>query len=452
MADNPASHTFSVTEINRLVRSSLEDMFGDVSITGEISNLIQHRSGHWYFSLKDQHSELRAAMFKFANQRVQFQPKNGDNVVACGKLSLYEAKGSYQFIIQSLEQAGIGNLHLAFERLKNQLTELGYFDDQLKQAIPSQTENIAVITSPQGAVIEDIKTTLKRRSPWTKVHLLPTPVQGDGASARIAEAIRHINILYSRGDLPVEAIILARGGGSIEDLWCFNERIVADAIHNSALPIVSAVGHETDFTIADFCADARAATPTAAAEMLSADKREIFQQVESFESRLLQLLNTKVSNAKLIIDHLSRQLRSPQQQIQLQAQRLDNADMQLQKAVEDMILQKRTALNQLQNRLALANPKKQLSLIRFDTIQLHGRLLNAIKTLLASHQNKLAKTAASLDAISPLATLQRGYAITTDQNGAVIRSSNQLQEQQKINVRLGTGNVDCTVDTVNPKA
>ncbi|MBT8146288.1 MAG: exodeoxyribonuclease VII large subunit, partial [Gammaproteobacteria bacterium] len=352
----------SVTSLNRLARSLLEGNFPAVLVEGEISNFSNPASGHWYLTLKDAKSQLRCAMFRNSNRKVTFRPGNGTNVLAKGRLSIYEARGDYQLIIDDMEQAGDGALRRAFEELKNRLAEEGLFDDSNKQPITAGYQHIGVITSETGAAVRDILTVFKRRFPSTRITLLPVAVQGREAAAEIVSAIERANNQATA--LGLEVLLLARGGGSLEDLQPFNEEVVARAIHASKLPVVVGVGHEIDFTIADFAADLRAPTPSAAAELLSPSQQEYRQSLLGYQQSLTGLINRQLHQYDQRLGWLTRQLRHPGRRLQDHAQSLDLLDSRLRRALHWQVQQRKNNLRELQRTLIANSPRQRLNNLR----------------------------------------------------------------------------------------
>lgn len=395
--------TLSVSQLNRQARTLLESHFDFVWVEGEVSNFAAPSSGHWYFSLKDGGAQVRCAMFRNKNQRLKLNPKNGDAVRLRCRVSLYEGRGEFQLIAEFMEPAGAGALQAAFERLKTKLADEGLFDASQKKAIPESINHLGVITSPTGAAIHDILTVLKRRCPGIAVSIIPVAVQGQNAAPEISAAIARVNRWQSEGAVNLNALIVGRGGGSLEDLWAFNEEIVARAIADSELPIVSAVGHEIDFTIADMVADTRAATPSAAAELLSPDQREWQNQLRTIEQRLQQLIRRKLSDATRDLENLRRRLRHPGHQLREQSQRLDD---------------------------------------------LEQRLHHAMQRKLEHAGTRLAHLGQMLDSLSPLRSLQRGYAILTDASGNVVTDAGALSRGDAVQAVLAKGRLQLSVDKV----
>ncbi len=368
-----------------------------------MSNFAAPSSGHWYFSLKDNTAQVRCAMFRNRNQRIKLRPKNGDAIRLRCRVSLYEGRGEFQLIVEHIEAVGAGALQAAFEALKAKLAAEGLFEPMHKQPLPDSISQLGVITSPTGAAIHDILTVLKRRCPAIAVYLIPVAVQGEQAGAEICAAIARANRWQQEGKIALDALIVGRGGGSVEDLAAFNEEQVARAIAASNLPIVSAVGHEIDFSIADMVADQRAATPSAAAELLSPDQREQQSQLAMMEGILQRLIRKKIADAGKELAHLSRRLRHPGHQLREQSQRLDD----------------------LEQRLKMAIRRK---------LELAGSRLGHLAQL--------------LDSLSPLSTLQRGYAIVTDSNGSVVTDASGLVRGAKVEAQLAKGRLRLTVDEI----
>jgi len=400
--ESPA--TLTVSQLNRQARVLLESHFDYLWVTGEVSNFAAPSSGHWYFSLKDEGAQVRCAMFRNKNQRVKHTPGNGDAIRLRARVSLYEGRGEFQLIVEHLEPVGAGALQAAFEALKARLAAEGLFDASRKQALPDPVSRLGVITSPTGAAIHDILTVMKRRCPSISVHLIPVAVQGENAALEISSAIERVNRWQNQDKIALDALIVGRGGGSIEDLWAFNEEVVARAIVASKLPIVSAVGHEIDFTIADMAADQRAATPSAAAELLSQDQREWQNQLVAMEEQLLRLMQGKIAYAARELEHLRRRLRHPASQLREQSQRLDDLEQQLKAAI--------------QRKLQLAG-------------------------------TRLAHLSQMLESLSPLNTLQRGYAIVTDSTGSVVTDASTMSRDDKVEARLAKGHLSLTVDKID---
>ena len=438
--------TLTVSQLNRQVRSLLEGHFDFVWVEGEISNFASPSSGHWYFSLKDGGAQVRCAMFRNRNQRIRFNPENGDAIRLRCRVSLYEGRGEFQLIVEHLERAGAGALQHAFEQLKARLLTEGLFDSERKKPLPTSISQLGVITSPTGAAIHDILTVLERRCPAIEVFILPVAVQGEAAPAEIAAAIERANRWQKEGEISLDALIVGRGGGSLEDLWAFNEEAVARAIAASDLPVVSAVGHEVDFTIADMVADHRAPTPSAAAELLSPDQREWLARLQSLEQSLERQIRRKLADAGRELEHLRRRLKHPGAQLREQAQRLDDLEQRLILAQKHLLRQRQSELALLQSRLHANSPLAGLQEGKQALKRLQQRLENAIHGRLDEARTHLAHQSQLLESLSPLATLQRGYSILTDSEGRVVSDSGAISPGAAVQARLARGQLTLTVE------
>ncbi len=440
----------TVSELNRQARILLESHFDYLWVTGEISNFAAPSSGHWYFSLKDGDAQVRCAMFRNRNQRIRQRPANGDSVRLRCRVSLYEARGEFQLIVEHLEPAGAGALQAAFERLKARLQAEGLFDAARKRPLPAAPDRIGVITSPTGAAIHDILTVLRRRSPATRVWLFPVPVQGEGAAAAIAAAIERANRWHAGGQVPLDVLLVGRGGGSLEDLWAFNEEAVARAIAASDLPVVSAVGHEVDVSIADLAADHRAPTPSAAAELLSVDRRETLALLQTLEARLARSLRRQLGIRAQHLAHLRKRLKHPGHLLRERAQRLDEMEQRLLRAQRNRLRQCRGDLQLAAQRLRDLSPAARLARLARDTAALRQRLLAAVRHRLQLADGRLTRLAGLLDSVSPLRTLERGYAILRDAEGAVVRDAAAVRKGQAMSARLARGSLELEVTKVLP--
>lgn len=442
--------TLTVSQLNRQVRNLLESHFDFLWVEGEVSNFAAPSSGHWYFSLKDGKAQVRCAMFRNRNQRVRFTPENGDALRLRCRVSLYEGRGEFQLIVEHLEHAGAGALQAQFEQLKARLLAEGLFNPEHKKPLPGRVRHLGVITSPTGAAIHDILTVLQRRCPAIRISILPVAVQGEGAAAEICRAIENANQWQRQGSIQVDALIVGRGGGSLEDLWAFNEEVVARAIAASELPVVSAVGHEVDFTIADMVADHRAATPSAAAELLSPDQRQWQQRLVDIESRLQQLIWRKLTDAADELGQLRRRLRHPGAQLREQSQRLDDLEQRLVLAQRNQLRRRRAELELLKSHLRAASPLPGLVRLQGQNRQLGQRLENAMRRRLQLAGERLAGLAQLLDSLSPLATLQRGYAIVTNARGEVVSDADSVAVGDELEARLAKGRLGVTVERIDP--
>lgn len=437
--------SFTVAQLNREVRRLLEGHFDFIWVEGEIGNFAAPSSGHWYFTLKDSAAQVRCAMFRNRNQRVRLKPASGLAVRLRCRVSLYEGRGEFQLIVEHMEHAGAGALQAAFEALKARLQAEGLFDLARKRALPADLQTLGVITSPTGAAIHDVLTVLRRRCPSLRVYLLPVPVQGEAAAPAIVEALARANRWAAAGELALDALLLTRGGGSLEDLWAFNEESVARAIATSTLPVVSAVGHEVDISIADLVADQRAPTPSAAAELLSPDTQAWLSRLNQLERQLTGLMRRRLADAGRELNHLQQRLRHPGALLREQAQRLDELEQRMIRAQRQTLRQNQSRLALLQQRLQGRNPAQRVGQHQRDVVALQQRLQRAMQARLERARTRLAHVGQLLDSVSPLATLQRGYAILTTESGEVVRSAEQVTPGDTLRARLAEGRLRLTV-------
>ena len=455
----------SVADLNHAARRLLEGEFSMVFVSGEISNFARPSSGHWYFTLKDSGAQIRCAMFRNRNQSIRFTPKDGQQVIVRGKISLYEGRGEYQLIAEFVEEACDGALRRAFDKLKGQLQAEGLFDAARKQPIPAMPQHLGIITSPTGAAIRDVLQVMRRRFPAINITILPVAVQGEESPQQI---VRALNAANADVDDPFDVILLTRGGGSLEDLWSFNTEPVARAIFNSRLPVVCAVGHETDVSIADFVADLRAPTPSAAAELISPDAGEWLQTFLRYERRMVSLANAEISQQRRHLQHLGNRMRHPGQRLQDFHQRLDDLELRLrggfrhylgQFRIPDMqarllrAIQRQTERARARLNLAAAGIQEPSQLIDAQQRQLHylqQRLIRQMRELLDASHRQLTRSAEQLNTVSPLATLQRGYAIVSapDKPTAIVRDALTLKPGQQISARVHRGRFEATVTAV----
>lgn len=432
-----ARNILSISSLNSMAKNILMRELGHVWLSGEISNFVAASSGHWYFSLKDNKAQVKGAMFKGANSRVPKTPKNGDKIIVRASVSLYEPRGDYQIIVEYMEQDGEGLLKQQFEALKNKLMHEGLFATQTKQALPEHIHKVGVITSATGAALHDILTVLEQRNPALEVIVYPSQVQGAPATAQI---VRALHIANQRNE--VDVLIVGRGGGTLEDLWCFNEEAVARAIFGSRLPIVSAVGHEVDITIADFVADVRAATPSQAAELVSQDTQRLFDALNQYERRLRQGMQQLQSNVQHRIEQLTAKLiqNHPKYTLQQQAQHLDQLTMRLQKEMTAHLNQSVNRVTHAQQTLMRCNPKHRIDLQLSHLHNLAARLKQAQINTMSNAQTELKRLAGLLNSVSPLATLSRGYSITKHSNEIIVDPS-QVQSGDEITTQLKQGEI-----------
>ena len=441
----PGRDIYSVSRLNREVRRLLEDGFPRIWLEGELSNIARPSSGHLYFTLKDAGAQIRGAMFRNRSQSLRFKPEDGLQVLVRGKLGLYEPRGDYQLIVEHMEEAGDGILQRAFEVLKQKLVAEGLFDTEHKRPLPALPQRIGVITSPSGAAIRDVLTVLGRRFPAIPVRIYPVPVQGREAAAAIAAALQQAS-----KRLDCDVLILTRGGGSLEDLWPFNEEIVARAMFDCDIPIVSAVGHEVDFTIADFVADQRAATPSAAAELVSPDQQEWLQHLGHLATRLQARCMDGLGNRKQALGWLQKHLQRlhPGQTLRQQAQRLDDLERRSRLSMTNRINELQSTLKASHARLQQHSPATRIGEMKLRWEGTAQRLGAALQPRLATHRQALAINSRALNSISPLATLERGYAIVSKTDGNILRTVDGVTTGEKIQARLARGQLLCTVDEI----
>ncbi|MBW1215250.1 MULTISPECIES: exodeoxyribonuclease VII large subunit [Pantoea] len=444
----PNANIFTVSRLNTTVRQLLENEMGLVWLSAEISNFTQPASGHWYFTLKDDGAQVRCAMFRNGNRRVTFRPQHGQQVLVRANITLYEPRGDYQLIIESMHPAGEGLLQQQFEQLKAKLAQEGLFEPGHKKPLPQPAKQVGVITSATGAALHDVLRVLHRRDPSLPVVIYPTAVQGVDAPAAIVRAIELAN---QRAECDV--LIVGRGGGSLEDLWSFNDERVARAIFASRIPVVSAVGHETDVTIADFVADLRAPTPSAAAEIVSRNQLELLRQLQSQQQRLEMAMDYYLARQQRGFSRLDHRLQ--QQHPQLRLARQQTALFRLQQRLsEAMELRLRNASRQqdrLSQRLAQQQPQQRLYLAQQSLQSWHYRLQQSMEKLLNRDKNRFGQLAAQLEGVSPLATLARGFSVTTDNAGQVVKKTRQLSNGDLLRTRLDDGWVESQVTQLIPE-
>jgi exodeoxyribonuclease VII large subunit len=434
---------FSVSRLVRECRAVLEGSFPLLWVSGEISNLAQPASGHIYFSLKDEVAQVRCAMFRMKRQLLRFRPENGQQVLIRARVSLYEARGEFQLIAEHMEPAGEGILRLAFEQLKSKLAAEGLFDAAIKKPLPPVPKQLGLITSPSGAAIRDLLSVLRRRFPALPVVIYPVQVQGDDAPRQI---IRMLELANQRNECDV--LILSRGGGSLEDLQAFNDEAVARAIHASHIPLVSGVGHEIDFTIADFVADRRAATPSAAAELVAPDQTAWLKHLDQLRQRLSRHQTQRLHRLREKIGNLQGRLlrQHPTRQLQQRAQRFDELNQRLHQSIHLHLLQRTRRLEQLQHRLAGHSPAQRLERLSQTHRQRSERMQRAINQQIEKHRTRLAQLARDLQTLSPLNTLGRGYAIVSrTRDGHIVRESSEVKCGETVKARLLQGGLVCKV-------
>lgn len=439
-------HILQISELTKKVRFILESELNTVWLTGEVSNFIAASSGHWYLSLKDAKSQVKCAMFKGSNRRVRLStgdsPSNGQQVLVRAKVSLYEPRGDFQLIIEHMEDAGTGLLRQQYEQLKEKLNAQGVFDLSHKKSLPKHINCVGIVTSPTGAAVKDILTVLKRRNPNIKAIIYPALVQGDYAKGDICHAIESAN---NRAECDV--LIVGRGGGSLEDLWPFNEESVVQAIYKSVLPIISAVGHEIDTTLSDYVADLRAPTPSAAAELVSSDSSELLNHVIMLKQRLMKAQQGKLAllgNERNYLQHRLSQVH-PEQQLQLQQQKADELSLRLKQAMKRNIVQIKSKPIQLNQRLLQQSPENKIQLQQEQISQSKYRFTQAMQNTLQHKSENFVNLIEQLQLVSPLATIARGYSVTRNKNNDVITKVEQLSSDEKISVQLSDGRINARV-------
>ncbi len=430
----------TVSQLNGRARQLLEDVFPRVWVEGEISNLSRPSSGHVYLTLKDSRAQVRCALFRQNAARVRMDLRDGLLVQARGRVSLYEGRGDYQLILDTLEPAGDGALRQAFEALKAKLQAEGLFTADTRRALPQQPRRIGIVTSPTGAALRDIISVFARRAPFVELVVVPTPVQGREAAPQIVRALQ----LADRAGF--DAIILARGGGSLEDLWPFNEEAVARAVHACSTPTVCAVGHETDVSISDFCADVRAPTPSAAAELLSPDQQTMLEALARSERQLLRCMQARLVREQSCVESLRKRLRHPGERLAQQAQRLDELELRLLRAQRQRLGRGGHLLESLEARLQARHPRQSLLALRERLSQLGQRLPQATARHLQQRRQQLEASAHALQLVSPLATLGRGYSILLDERGKALRSCRDAADGQRLEARLSDGSLRLRVE------
>jgi len=433
---NPNAAVLTVSRLNAEVRQLLEQGFGQIWLVGEISNFAAPASGHWYFTLKDDRAQVKAAMFRGANQRARIRPQNGMQVMVRAKITLYEPRGDYQLIAEHIEDAGAGLLQQQFEQLKQALAAQGLFRVEDKQPLPDKIRTVGIVTSPTGAAVRDVLAVLRRRDPSLAAIIYPTAVQGQTAAQEIHRALC---TALERDE--VDVIILTRGGGSLEDLWCFNDEALAHLIHQSPIPIISAVGHEVDFTIADFVADVRAPTPSAAAELVSRDQGHQIQYAQQLQDRARRAMQMHLQQARHSTQAQLQRLdqQHPQRRLQEMAQRVDELSARQYQGVLRQLQQARTQLQHLQHRLQTLHPQRALQQAQRAQTELQQRSQEAMRRLLVQAQQRLGSNSQALQIISPLNTVARGYALAETEDGTLIRSSKQLQAGETFKVKVADG-------------
>ncbi|MAD76343.1 MAG: exodeoxyribonuclease VII large subunit [Rheinheimera sp.] len=437
---------YTVSRLNSEVRLILELQFQRLWLVGEVSNFVQAASGHWYFSLKDQAAQVKVAMFKQANRNATVKPQNGQQVLIRARISVYEPRGEYQLLAEMIEPAGDGLLKQQYEQLKNRLQAEGLFDEARKQPLPAHINRVGVITSPTGAAIRDILSVLQRRAPGIEVIIYPCLVQGEQASRQL---LQMLSTAIRRNE--VDVLIIGRGGGSLEDLWCFNDEQLARAVADCPIPIVSAVGHEIDFALTDFVADVRAPTPSAAAELVSPDQSHLLERLRRLQSALVQAQRNQLSRLKPDLKQLEQRLLAlhPKRRLQQQQQRLDELQLRLNRIITQQLANAKRQQQYLQQSLQHLSPAKAIKQQNEQLQQLQQRLQRGISQQLKQQQQTLGRLSNQLNTVSPLATLARGYSISFNAEQQVLTSSKQLKAGDTVTTQLADGSFSAVVSGVS---
>lgn len=437
----PKRQILTVSQLNNRVKGVLENQIASIWLTGEISNLTKAASGHWYFSLKDDAAQIRCAMFRFKTQSLRFSPSEGDKVVVKGKVSLYEARGDYQLIADYMEPAGVGALQQKLNQLINKLKALGLFSQEHKQPLPKLPVRIGVITSPNGAAIHDVLTVLQRRCPMIPVVIYPTQVQGESGAASIIKALQSAQ---KRNECDV--LLITRGGGSLEDLWCFNDEQLAQKIFDCKIPIVAAIGHEVDTTIAELVADLRAPTPSAAAELLAPDQQALQQRLDLLSMRLSGVLFNQIDQLQNRLNIARLKVTDPESSILASQIKLEKLQHRFSISAQSSLQNKEAQLRELKHRLQNLSPITQLENNQHKVNEIKLRLNTAWQKIFSRLDQNLKLAAGSLDTLSPLSTLSRGYSIARQTNtGKVINRTAQLKPGEKFTLMVSDGQADCQV-------
>jgi exodeoxyribonuclease VII large subunit len=432
---------YSVSELNADIKNLMEESFPFIWVFGEISNFRNPASGHYYFSLKDAASQISAVLFRGQQRKLKFEPEDGMSVTGMGRISVYEPRGTYQVILEYLEPSGVGALQIAFEQLKKRLADDGLFDEEYKSRLPFIPNKIGVITSPSGSVVHDVLQVINRRYSNVAIQIIPVKVQGDGA---VEEIVSAVDLLNSAAECDVA--ILARGGGSLEDLQAFNSEPVARAIFASLIPIISAVGHETDYTIADFVADLRAPTPSAAAEMVVPEKSALQRRCQEVEALLQTKIRYYFNNLRLITQEISKRLTDPRRKIEDWRLRVDDLNQRLNRTFANRIRRERQILGFRADRLSANNPRFLIRKIKKQLDQNHNNLIKSFIILNNSKQMKTRELTAKLNALSPVAILSRGYSITrTIPDARVVKNPQSVSLNQDLEVMVAHGRLICRV-------
>ena len=438
----------TVSQLTRKIRNLIEYRVGEVWVEGEISNLKKQASGHQYFTLKDQGSQLSCVLFRGNVAKLNVDLEDGQEIQLFGDVTVYEPRGNYQLIVRQAQLKGLGALQAKFEALKDKLNAEGLFDPERKQPIPTFPNTICIITSPTGAAIRDILSVLKRRAPWVKIILYPVLVQGNSAANEIAEAIHNIENWTQEGKISIDTVLLTRGGGSLEDLWPFNEEKTARAISSLNLPLVSAIGHEIDYTISDFTADMRAPTPSAAAELIAPDSQEIRNQLHSINKSLSYRITDTLDRWKERLDYLGTNtlINEPQRILADLDQSIDLKTDSLKSALINSLREKKDSMNALGSRISMCHPAKQLETVLGQFKILDNKLQNATQSFINRSNERCEKAAVAIKALGPDSVLDRGFSLTQDKDGTLITSIKNVNSGDKLETRVSDGIINTTVD------
>ena len=443
-ANIPQRRIFSVSEITRSIRTILEQNFPFVWITGEISNFRRPTSGHYYFTLKDKNSQINTVMFRGQNRQLKFDIEDGIQINGMGRLTVYEPYGNYQIILEYAEPVGLGALQLAFEQLKTRLSQEGLFNKKYKQSLPFIPDHISVITSPQGAVIHDIMNVIKQRFPRT-VQLIPVNVQGQRAADEIVEALKMVNIQKLS-----QVIIIARGGGSLEDLQAFNDEKVARAVFSSEIPVVSAVGHETDYTITDFVADLRAPTPSAAAALIIPERRELINKLKFSREALYNSLAADINYRRIKLKNLSSRLKSPKRVFEDIRLKLDDRTEKLINSMQKVLDTRANILDRYINRMIIAGPQNQIHGLKKEFNWRTTSFSKLIQNYYEQSKSKLKNLQGRLNALDPYSILKRGYSVTrTLPENTIVKDADNIENGQHLEVMLASGSIEVIVERIN---
>ncbi len=448
MREPPGRKILSVSQVNAEVGKLLDKHFKDLWVKGELGEFTRHSSGHWYFTLKDAKGQLRAVMFKYQNSFLRFRPEEGMEVICRGRVTAYAPRSLYQINVEWMEPVGVGALHLEFERLKADLEQEGLFDPARKKKLPDLIGRVAIITSISGAALQDMLEILRMKAPGVEILIVPSAVQGEGSARSLARALEEVNseaIARPAGRKPIQAIIIGRGGGSIEDLWAFNEEVLARAIAASSIPVISAVGHEIDFSISDFVADLRAPTPTAAAQMVASGRADNVGAINHAAFRLASIIERRLEASERDLRGLAMRLRDPSRKIDDHAIRVDELSARSEKSMRLMLEAIGEKIGRHSQLLRSLDPRKVYALRMMELARLDSRLRGVGASKIERALHRVEKAEAGLVALSPLNTLSRGYAIARDSNGAVVRDARHMKKGDELEVILQSGRLDCEV-------